>query len=95
MKTVTQGPQRSNGKDPAEIPMVGCKKSFPDVSVVKNLPVNAGDAGSIPGLGRSPGERNGNPRQYSYLENPWNLVGYIVCEVRHDLVTEQQQQQML
>ena len=31
---------------------------------------NAGDPGSIPGLGRSPGERNGNPLQYSCLENP-------------------------
>ena len=31
---------------------------------------NAGDPGSIPGLGRSPGEGNGNPLQYSYLENP-------------------------
>ena len=43
------------------------------VLVVKNLPANAGDAkdmGSIPGLGRSPGEGNGNPFQYSHLENP-------------------------
>ena len=31
---------------------------------------NAGDPGSIPGLGRSPGEENGNPLQYSCLENP-------------------------
>ena len=31
---------------------------------------NAGDLGSIPGLGRSPGEGNGNPLQYSSLENP-------------------------
>ena len=31
---------------------------------------NAGDLGSIPGSGRSPGEGNGNPLQYSYLENP-------------------------
>ena len=31
---------------------------------------NAGDLGSIPGLGRSPGEGNGSPLQYSYLENP-------------------------
>ena len=41
--------------------------------VVKNLPANAGDvreAGSIPGLGRSPGGGNGNPLQYSCLENP-------------------------
>ena len=39
----------------------------------KNPPVNveeAGDAGSIPGLGRSPGEGNGNPLQYSCLDNP-------------------------
>ena len=37
---------------------------------VKNLPANAGDVGSIPGLGRSPGEGNGNPLQYSSLDNP-------------------------
>ena len=39
-------------------------------SVVKNLPANAGDLDSIPGLGRSPGEGNGNPLQYSCLGNP-------------------------
>ena len=41
--------------------------------MVKSLPANAGDirdAGLIPGLGRSPGERNGNPFQHSCLENP-------------------------
>ena len=43
---------------------------FPGGSVVKNPPANAGDKGSIPGLGRSPGERNGNPLQYSCLGNP-------------------------
>ena len=37
--------------------------------MVKNLPANTGDMGSIPGLGRSPGEENGNPLQYSCLEN--------------------------
>ena len=37
---------------------------------VKNPPANAGDIGSIPGLGRSPGEGNGNPLPYSRLENP-------------------------
>ena len=44
------------------------------VLVVKNLTANVGDirdAGSIPGLGRSPGEGDGNPLQYSFLENPW------------------------
>ena len=46
---------------------------FPGGIVAKNLPANAGDArdvGSIPGLGRSPGEGNGNPLQYSCLGNP-------------------------
>ena len=51
--------------------------------MVKNPPANAGDvteAGSIPGLGRSPGGRHGNPLQYSCLENPmdrgawWDIV---------------------
>ena len=38
--------------------------------MLKNLPTNAGDVGLIPGSGRSPGGGNGNPFQYSYLENP-------------------------
>ena len=38
--------------------------------MVKNLFANAGDAGSIPGFGRSPGEAKGNLLQYSRLENP-------------------------
>ena len=38
--------------------------------MVKNLRVDAGDLGLIPGLGRSLGEGNGNPLQYSYLGNP-------------------------
>ena len=42
---------------------------FPPSSVGKNLPANAGDLDSSPGLGRSPGEGNGNPLQYSCLEN--------------------------
>ena len=37
--------------------------------MVKNLPANAGETGSIPGLGRSVGEENGNPIQYSCLGN--------------------------
>ena len=43
---------------------------FPGGSEVKASAYNAGDLGSIPGLGRSPGEGNGNPLQYSCLENP-------------------------
>ena len=44
-------------------------KGFPNGSSVKNLPANAGDASSISGLGRSPGEGNGNTVQYSCLED--------------------------
>ena len=43
---------------------------FPGGSGVKASAWNAGDPGSIPGSGRSPGEGNGNPLQYSCLENP-------------------------
>ena len=46
------------------------KCSVPGGSVEKNPPANAGDMGSIPGSGRSPGKGNGNPIQYSCLENP-------------------------
>ena len=42
----------------------------PGGSEVKNLPANTGGANSISGLGRSPGEGNGNPLQYSYQDNP-------------------------
>ena len=48
-------------------------RRFTGGSVLKNLPANAadtGDAGSIPGLGRTPGLGNGNPLQYSSLDNP-------------------------
>ena len=48
---------------------VGCW-GFPGVSDGKESAYNAGDLGSIPGLGRSPGEGNGIPLQYSCLENP-------------------------
>ena len=45
-------------------------RGFPGGSMVKNLPANSGDSSSSPGSGRSPGEGNGNPFQYSCLENP-------------------------
>ena len=66
---------------------------FPGGSVVKNLSANAGDASSILGLGRSPGEGNGNPLQYSCLENPtdrgaWQATVHGVARVGHDLVTK-------
>ena len=49
------------------------KIGFLSGSVVKNPPANAGDPGdasSVPGSGRSPGRGNGDPLQYSFLENP-------------------------
>ena len=60
---------------------------------VKNLPANAGDAGSVPGSGRSPGEGNGNPLQYSSPVHPmdrgafWATV-HGVARIRHDLVSK-------
>ena len=42
--------------------------------MVKSLPANTGNGGLIPGLGRSPGGGNGNPCQYSCLENPMDMV---------------------
>ena len=44
--------------------------AFPSGSVVRHPPANAGDVDSIPGLGRFPGEGNGNPLQYPCLEIP-------------------------
>ena len=55
---------------------------FPDGSVVKNLPANAGDQSLIPGSGSSSGEGNGNPLQYSCLENPMDREpGSLLCGV--------------
>ena len=48
------------------LPLMG----FPDGSDGKDSACNVGDLGSVPGLGRSPGEGNGYPLQYSCLENP-------------------------
>ena len=45
-------------------------KGFPGGSDGKESVCNAGDPDSIPGLGKSPGEGNGYPLQYSFLENP-------------------------
>ena len=54
-------------------------------SVSKESACNAGDLGLIPGLGRSPREGNGNPLQYSCLENPmdkgaWQVIVLGVCK---------------
>ena len=60
--------------------------AFPGGSEVKNLPAKAGDADSIPGMGRSPGEGIGYPFQYSCLENPmdrgaWRATVHGVTEL--------------
>ena len=57
-------------------PLYTCNRASPEAQLVKNLPASAGgvrDEGSIPGLGRSPGEENGNLLQYSYLESSMDL----------------------
>ena len=61
------------------------RQVFADDSVVKNLLDNAGDVGSIPGSGRSPGEGKGNPLQYSCLGNPmdkgaWRATVHVIAE---------------
>ena len=66
---------------------------YPCSSVGKESACNAGDPGLIPGSGRSPGEGNGNPLQYSCLENPmdrgaWQATVHGVTRVRHDLATK-------
>ena len=60
-------------------------QGFPGGSDGKESACNAGDPSLIPGLGRSPGERNGNPLQYSCLENSmdrgaWKAIVYEVAK---------------
>ena len=67
---------------------------FPHNSVVKKLPANAGESGSTPGSGRSPGGGNGNPGQYSCLGNPmdrgaWWATVHGVAKSLSDLATKQ------
>ena len=71
-------------------------EGFPGGAVVKNLPPNAGDtreSGSIPGLGRSPSVGNGNPLQYSCLENSkdrgaWQAIVHRVTKSQTRLSTQ-------
>ena len=69
------------------------ESGFPHSSVGKESACNAGDLGLIPGLGRSPGEGNGKPLQYSCLENPMGrgarqAIVHGVARVGHDLATK-------
>ena len=64
---------------------------FPHSSVGKKSACSVGDLGSIPGSGSCPGEGNGNPLQYSCLENPmdrgaWQATVHGIARVGHDLV---------
>jgi len=66
---------------------------FPGSAISKETACSAGVPGSIPGSGRPPGEGNGNPLQYSCLENPmhrgaWQALAHGVARVRHNLVTK-------
>ena len=63
-------------------------RGFPGDSVVKNPPANAGDAGLIPGSGRSSGGGNGKPLQYSCLENPMNRGLFAVHGIAESDTTE-------
>ena len=70
-----------------------CCTGFSRSSVCKESTCNAGDLGSIPGSGRSPGEGNGNPLQDSCLEDPmgrgaWPVTLHGVTRVGHDLATK-------
>ena len=70
-----------------------CTLGLPGSSVGKESACRAGDLGSIPGWGRSSGEGNGKPIQYSCLENPmdrgaWQATVHGVARVRHDSATK-------
>ena len=71
---------------------------FPHRSAGKESACNAGDPGLIPESGRSPGEGNGNPLQYSRLENPvdrgaWQAIVHRVKRVGHDLATKERERE--
>ena len=75
------------------IHFLGLSLGFSRSSVGKESASNAGDLGSSPESGRSPGKGNGNPLQYSCLENPmdrgaWQATVHGVSRVRHDLATK-------
>ena len=66
---------------------------FPHSVVGKSPAYNAGDPGSVPGSGRSPGEGNGNPLQYSCLKNPmdrgaWWATVHSIARVQHHLAAK-------
>ena len=86
---VSRGPRQKNSSSHPQLTIMG----FPGGSVGKESACNAGDPCLIPGLGKFPGEGNGNPLQYSCLENSmgrgaWQSTVHIVTRVRHDLANK-------
>ena len=84
--------KKSTQRRKCTLPFYQCKITpsvgFPGGLSGKKFACNAGDPGLIPGLGRSPGEGNGNPLQYSCLENPWTeepgRLQSVGCKVGHN-----------
>ena len=77
-----------NAGDPGLLPGLGRFLGFP-CGLAGKESSNAGDLGLIPGLGRSSGEGNGNPLQYSCLENPMDrVVGYSPWGCKESDMTE-------
>ena len=76
------------------IPTTTLYKGFPGGSDGKESACNVGDQGSIPGLGRSRGEGNGNPLQYSYWRIPWTEEpgGLQFIGLQESEVTEHEQE---
>ena len=62
-------------------------EGFPGSSTGKESTYSAGDLDLIPGLGRSPGEGNGNPLQYSFLENPHGQRSHVVKKRHNEHLT--------
>ena len=74
-----------------ELPALSLTLGFPGGSDITESACNAGDLDLMSGLGRSPGEGNGNPLQYSCLENPQgqrSLVGYSPWVLKESDMTE-------
>ena len=72
---------------------VNSREGFPCSSAGKESAYHTEELGSIPWSGRSPGEGNGNPLQYSCLENPmdrgaWQAIVHVVARVGHNLATK-------
>ena len=84
--------ERGGARHSFHTAIIALPPGLPGGSEVKNPPANAEDTGTIPKSGRPPGERNGNPPQYSswkiqWMEEPGMLQSMGSQRVRHDCVT--------